>query len=284
MNCCGEKKNNIWRLDLNLQFISKQVERVLIVDNGSKNINDITALKKYDNLKIICNKENKGIAAALNQIGDVALSNGDEFFVTFDQDSIADSNLVQELLSAFESDRTGMTCPYIDRKHDFVADNRKKKVKTAITSGSMVKTSVWKEIGGFWEYLFIDEVDHEFCYQIYKKGYTIVQTNSVSIDHIIGQPFSKTILGHHFTPTNHSAFRRYYIARNDLIIQHLYPNEKEPFEHRYIMLFRTGVSIIFCEKQKTKKILAMINGIKDAIIWNCKNKEIDERRSVSDRS
>ena len=272
---------DIERLKLNLGAIHNQVSGVAIIDNGSLNIGEIATLaQKYENIHIVCNKTNKGIAAALNQIGDIAVERKKEFFITLDQDSIADDALVEELYSMFSDIEVGEACPCINRKNDFVADAGRKEVKVAITSGAMVKTSVWEEIGGFWEYLFIDEVDHEFSYQIRSKGYSIMQTNAVAINHIIGDPFSKRALGHQFNPTNHSAFRRYYIARNDVIMQHLFPNEKEPFPHRYQMLLRIVISILFCEKDKFSKIGAIFRGVKDAVVWNIQNKEIHARREV----
>ena len=268
------------RLKLNLEAICIQVAETAIIDNGSQNIKDILSLiEGYDNVAVIENKNNRGIAVALNQIGDIADKQGYDYFITLDQDSVASSSLVEELYSLFKNGSIGAVCPYIDRKNDFIAEDKVEEVKTAITSGEMVRTSVWKEIGGFWEYLFIDEVDHEFSYQIRRKGYIIVQTYTVSIKHIIGVPSSKKVLGHQFNPTNHSAFRRYYIARNNVIMQHLFPKEKEPFPHRYIMLMRIVISILFCEKEKVAKIGAILIGIKDAAIWNSQNKTICVRRT-----
>ena len=271
---------NMERLKLNLDAICNQVSVVAIIDNGSKNIEKIISLTEgYDNIEVVCNASNRGIAAALNQIGDLAAAKKKEFFITLDQDSVADCSLATELYLSFFDETVGAACPYINRKNDFIANDKRKKVKVAITSGEMVRTSVWEEIGGFWEYLFIDEVDHEFSYQIRQRGYTIIQTNTVAINHIIGEPLSKKVLGHQFNPTNHSAFRRYYIARNDVIMKHLFPEEKEPFPHRYKMLMRIVISILFCEQEKASKIGAIFRGIRDAIIWNTNNKEILERRA-----
>ncbi|MBM6810022.1 glycosyltransferase family 2 protein [Faecalitalea cylindroides] len=273
---------DIERLKLNLDAIYNQVSEVTIIDNGSCNTDEIVALtQKYNNIYIVCNKRNKGIAAALNQIGDIAVERKKDYFLTLDQDSIADDSLIAELYSVFSDIVVGVSCPYINRKNDFIASSGRKKVKVAITSGAMIRTSVWREIGGFWEYLFIDEVDHEFCYQVRRKGYSIFQINTVAINHIIGKPFSKRVLGHQFNPTNHSPFRRYYIARNDVIMQHLFPDEKEPFSNRYQMLLRIVISILLCEEDKFSKIGAIFRGVKDAVAWNIQNKEISERRETS---
>lgn len=272
---------DLGRLKANLDAICNQVAEVAIIDNGSRNKNEICSYaERYANVTVTGNKSNRGIAAALNQIGDIADKKGYDYFLTLDQDSVADESLVEALQLPFIDEKVGATCPYINRKNDFVAEDRTEEVKFAITSGELVKTSVWKEVGGFWEFLFIDEVDHEFSYQIRRRDYTIIKTHAVAINHIIGEPFSKKVLGHQFNPTNHSAFRRYYIARNDVIMQHLFPEEKEPFSHRYRMLVRIVISILFCEEEKMAKIGAILKGIRDAVIWTNRNKEICERRVV----
>lgn len=267
------------RLKDNLKAICSQVSKILIVDNGSNNYDEIESFKNsYSNLKILRNDMNVGIAKALNQIGDFADYNGFKFFLTLDQDSIACGNLVEELKSCFKDDCIGMVCPYINRKNDYQFNNQVYEVFSCITSGCMVNTYAWKSIDGFWEYLFIDEVDHEFCYQLRANGYKILQTERVSIDHIIGEPSVKVVLGHKFHPTNHSAFRRYYITRNCILMKLLYPNEHYPFNKRYLMLFRIFVSTLMCEKNKCKKIKAMFNGLKDALAWYKNNKYIITRR------
>ena len=139
--------------------------------------------------------------------------------------------------------------------------------KVIITSGSLVLTSAWKNIKGFWEYLFIDEVDHEFCYRLRAYGYRIIQIQSCCIDHIIGTPNEKKILGHHFNPTHHTPTRRYYMTRNSILMLYLYPHEKEPFPNRIQMLFRIFISITMCETQRIKKYKAMTRGCVDALYW-----------------
>lgn len=270
---------DIKRLKENIEAIYPQVNTVLIIDNGSKAYDEIEILEnRYSNLIILHNDSNLGIAKALNQIGDFANSNGYDLFLTLDQDSIADNNLVAELKSVILDDSIGMTCPYINRKNDYVFNNRVSSVYSCITSGSLIKTKVWKSINGFWEYLFIDEVDHEFCYRLRANGYKILRTEKTSITHIIGTPSAKKFMGHEFHPTNHSAFRRYYITRNCVLMKKLYPNELHPFKNRYLMLLRIFISTIICEEDKFQKIRAMISGIKDAMLWCHNNKKLINQR------
>ena len=57
---------DLQRLTENLDAVTKQVRRVVVVDNGSENIDRIrTLVEKYQNLGIISNKKNLGIAKHL---------------------------------------------------------------------------------------------------------------------------------------------------------------------------------------------------------------------------
>ena len=265
------------RMQKNLNTINNQAEEIVVVDNGSQNIDELTLLiKQYDNIYIIKNERNKGIAAALNQIGDYAEEKGKPFFLTLDQDSIAPSNLVEELFRVFDSNEIAIVCPATSSKQHLKTGVND--IAISITSGSLVSTAAWQDVKGFWEYLFIDEVDHEFCYQLQNKGYRIIRNSDVILDHVIGTPTMYKKYGHVFYPMNHNSFRRYYIARNSIILHHLYPDKKEPYPHRNIRLMRIMISILFCENEKKKKIIAMFKGIKDGIIWNMRNKTITSRR------
>ncbi|MEJ0107143.1 MAG: hypothetical protein WDO19_33470 [Bacteroidota bacterium] len=55
-----------------------------------------------------------------------------------------------------------------------------------ITSGSLIQLDAWKETGGYNETLFIDEVDHEYCYRVKEKGYKVIQVNHVILNHQLG--------------------------------------------------------------------------------------------------
>ena len=256
------------RLRRNLERIVPQVESAVVIDNGSGNLAGIREiLEGFPGVKLICNGRNTGIAHAMNQIGDEAERLGSPFFMTLDQDSVADEGMAGKLLELFADPTVGGATPYINDKGDFVPEDRAEECFTAISSGFVVRTSLWKEIGGFWEYLFIDEVDHEFCYRIREKGFRILCRRDTSLDHILGASFTKTVLGHRMNPKGYSPFRRYYIARNSVIMNRLFPEDTGIFRARKEVLLRTMISIVLCEKQRTRKIAAMLRGIRDGRRW-----------------
>ena len=189
------------RLANNISAIALQVERVIVIDNGSKNVKKIKELvEHFPNVELKELSLNKGIAYALNLIGDYAVQNNSNYFITLDQDTIVAENMVDKFKDYLDYENVGIICPYVDLNHDFIPNNSISEVKTAISSGCLNSTKVWQAIGGFWEYLFIDEVDHEYCYQVRRIGKRILRVNNTAINHILGNPLEKKFLGHIFHP------------------------------------------------------------------------------------
>lgn len=72
---------DLGRLKENIESICKQVDKVILIDNGSDNIREIEDLiKEYLNCILLKNGENMGIAYALNQILKYAYENDVKWF------------------------------------------------------------------------------------------------------------------------------------------------------------------------------------------------------------
>ena len=66
---------DILRLKQNVEAIKTDVEHIFLVDNGSKNINEVKSIFENDSkISFILNEENLGIAKALNQLCEIALA------------------------------------------------------------------------------------------------------------------------------------------------------------------------------------------------------------------
>ena len=87
-----------------------------------------------------------------------------------------------------------------------------------ITSGCLTSVSVFKKIGGFRDDFFIDHVDDEYSLRIKINGYTSLLTTNPGMNHQIGFPRKITFLGVTLSSSNHSAQRKFYIARNQVIL------------------------------------------------------------------
>lgn len=274
------------RLEENINAIIGQVDEVVLVDNGSTNINEIE--QKWadnDKVSIINNKENMGIATALNQIIDYSLKNGYNWTLTLDEDSVVPEDMIEKYMDYIDRENTAMIVPIIcdrvmgtiDLKEEITSAYTL--VETAITSGSLMNNLIWKKVGGFKDELFIDYVDFDYCMKVRLAKYDIVRVNSVKLLHELGNAteiklftfleklckdgseWKRRFSELRYT-TNHSPKRLYYVTRN----QYYYINHYRPyFDAARLekgMRIAWAVKLIF-EKDRIKKFKAIRKGIKD---------------------
>lgn len=255
---------NIIRLKNNIDSISKQVSCVYLQDNGSSNIKEIEELiKAWQNVKLINNPVNKGIAWALNSLCQYALEDQYEWILTLDQDSVCPENI----MSVFSKylNKADMLCPKIVDKNYGLLDGGNliiEPVKECITSGCLLKLASWESIHGFDETMFIDGVDFEFCYRMNQAGMKIYRVNDIVLNHEIGNITVRKFLGFKVIVKNHSAFRKYYIAKNIIYMARKRNN---------ILLIFKGVLqeiklitiVVLYEDDKKNKLSRIIKGMYD---------------------
>lgn len=255
-------------LDLLLQAVGSiinQTSSLVIIDNASKNIDGIiNSLKRFSKIEFICNKSNVGIATALNQIGEFAKAHDCAWFLTLDQDSICPKNLLEIYSEYTLKDDIAIICPYILRRINFnkeiILDKEYEFIQVAITSGCLVRTKAWESVNGFWEKLFIDRVDDDFCFALRDNGWKILQTYKVKLEHEIGKPIQHSILGRTYYTDSYPDFRYYYIARNTIIVCKYYNNL--PY-NMYGLLLKKFLKILSGESGKIGKMKSFLHGVAD---------------------
>lgn len=254
----------------NIDSLLDQVELIVVYDNASNNINDlIKCVEKINKLRIVKSKKNMGIAYALNRLMEYGEEKNFSKMLTLDQDSYCTKNYVSNMESFFSMGdlSIGIVAPTIRDKDTkavigHYSPDTSSYVKTCISSGSIVDIKVWREVGQYDEYMFIDNVDIDFCYRVRKNGYKIVQANRIDLYHKVGNFKKKKIMGISVKVYGHSAFRKYYIARNNIYcplknkmyFKVLYGNYKN------ISLL---LKIITFEDDKLRKIGNVFRGWKD---------------------
>ena len=258
------------RLKENISAVIVQCEHVYLVDNGSGNIADVkTLLERFnpDKLTLLQNEKNEGIAKALNQLGAAAQADGYDWLLTLDQDSVCPSNMIEEYDKCATDEKAGMLCPLImDRnKGEFVrkiSEGAVGEVDECITSGSLLRLSVWKELNGFDESMFIDGVDFDICHRIRKAGYKILCIGNVILSHEIGHIEFRRFLFWRVLVKNHSAFRKYYIARNTVYLARKEGTSlvKALLQNVKLLLINWGY-----EEDKGAKTRKIVQGTKDGL-------------------
>ncbi|WP_332737679.1 glycosyltransferase [Flavihumibacter sp.] len=205
----------------NIQTYSSHINKLYIADNSK-----IPAIgNKYSdaNFEYIHDSHNHGIAKRLNQVANLAIHEGFDFLLTMDQDSAFTDSDIEKYISCIDKiswDNVAMAGVNFEIKNP--SPNPCSFIDTVelITSGSIVNLRLYKSIGGFDENLFIDEVDHDYCFSAIKSGYRIVKLENIHIQHKLGKvSFHKSLLNLKTTPrVLHSPIRLYYMTRNHLYI------------------------------------------------------------------
>lgn len=260
---------DINRLKENISAVIVQCTHIYLVDNGSNNIDEVKELLnqyKQSKISILCNTENQGIAKALNQLTAAAQKGGFEWILTLDQDSVAPSNIVEEFEKYTNNLNAGMLCPVIcDRNKGVVVEAKDgyKEIDECITSGSLLNIKAWSEIGSFDESMFIDGVDFDICYRLRKNGYKILCVQSVVLLHELGRIEYHRFLIWKVLVKNHSAFRKFYIARNTVYLARKEHTNIVKAILQNIKLFLIAVCYEDDKWKKSKKIFqGTIDGFK----------------------
>ena len=187
--------------------------------------------------------------------------------ISLDQDSVCPEHFVSNMMPYLAvTDSIGIVAPVIvDRNIGVVGHNPKNgwsEVRTCITSGSYNNIDAWRKVGGYDESMFIDSVDFEYCYRLRKNGYKVIQVSRVQLSHELGESQKRRFLHWQIDVNGHNAFRKYYIARNNVyypLKHHLWLHFIRGNLRNIWMLIVTSVY----EDEKTEKRKEICRGWKD---------------------
>lgn len=132
---------------------------VIVIDNGSEQINLSKVAFKHFTLRYIRNKSNLGFSGGHNGSIRYALDNGADHVLVLNNDTIIDKSLIEELLNVAEKDKNiGIVVPkiYFASGYEFHKDRYKKENLGKVfwyAGGEMD----WKNVIGY--HRGVDEVD-----------------------------------------------------------------------------------------------------------------------------
>lgn len=222
-----------------LRSMRAQGGALVVVDNASppaerERLERVCAVEGWS---LIANPENLGLAAALNQGVRSLTAQGFQWLLLFDQDSEPAPDMSEQLLATLGRQPRGekvavvganFADPKTNRPHRFLRPHPRWSwlfektplagsdlpVTMVITSGSLVRAEAFSAAGPFEESFFIDYVDTDFCLRCRRAGWRVVASAAARMTHPLGERTARRWLGVAINPTNHSALRHYYIARN----------------------------------------------------------------------
>jgi rhamnosyltransferase len=220
--------------------------------------------------KIILNADNLGLAHALNQGLKTAFE--DEaigYALLLDQDSRPDSHVPAALRDAYRAacDRGLKPACVGPRLEDVKQRNaniyggelgpdRLHAANTIATSGSVIGRAAYMAIGAMRHDLFIDGIDHEWCFRARSLGYQIFVAQDVVMSHDMGE-IGVSLFGR-YRPVYKSPFRHFYIVRNTLYLARL---SYLPLSWRIVEVMKLGYRIpayVFISDNKLASIGAIL--------------------------
>jgi rhamnosyltransferase len=269
----------------NIRVVLNQVQALVIVDNGSdaNEISTLRASSQASGSHLIENRENRGIAEALNQGIAWAGSQGYSWVILFDQDSTITSGFIDQMFATWEAhpkrERIGSIHPrYRDRLTGVEARLRGTKYEggplTSMTSGTLMPMWIFDRVGYFASDFFIDCVDHEYCFRLLATGYYVVDSKEAVLLHSPGQPVKVNVLGFSFSPTHHSAVRRYYMSRNRVVVCRKYIHRLPTLVLQYVYVtLRETAKCFLGERDRARKFRNFLLGTWDGLVGRMGKRE-----------
>lgn len=207
--------SKIDRLRKLLIALSPQVTKLIIVDNGSKNQQEISKLLgRFENATLLRISKNVGLGAAQNVGVEFALrSKNLDWVLTIDDDTLIKRDAVKTALKHVPP-KTDIGLIWLaNNKINYGREENLFEITYAINSADLVNPSVYKKVR-YREEFIIDFIDMDFSYNVRKAGFKIVRHSDKLINHNIG----KTAVINGERLTYESPQRIYYGVRNAIIL------------------------------------------------------------------
>ncbi|WP_054850135.1 glycosyltransferase [Vulcanisaeta sp. JCM 14467] len=230
------------RFGLVLDSLVGEVDGVVIVDNASRNINEIMKLcGQVPNCSVIRLLFNSGVAYALMKGVHYAVEkHNPDWLLLLDDDTIIMRNAVRTTLKILEKipkeirDKVG-----IIRLGSVRGDCRVYDARTIAFSGSLIRHDIALRTCCRSDF-FLDQADFDLYFRVKKMGFLTLELNCKLIDHKIGNEIYIPLLRR--TVSYEPPWRYYYIARNSTILF----KERKIHSHIYLgQLLYWGLIVLF---------------------------------------
>lgn len=214
---------------LNIASYSGFLDKLFVVDNSptENSVDSDALLERFANAVILSRGKNTGVAHALNLGIEAAGKNGSDWLLTMDQDSYfcaVQGERFFRSVNMVEKSRVAIISP-LHRPARLDYGDCVFEEKTVVwTSGNLLNLELVRKVGLFDEKLFIDSVDHDYCFRVNLSGFKVLQATNCYLIHCIGDRTKGTALvgKKQKSYMEHSPKRMYFIVRNGLYLASRY--------------------------------------------------------------
>lgn len=269
----------------NIKNLSGVVDAVYVFDNNSKTSRHLLlALDDMEHVNVIFHGENIGLSKAQNYLIN-KIKDDFDWIITLDDDTNVSRSSLRfirdQLLSIDKS--VGVIVPLVFDLNDggvslFTDKNNSLKrikpseeplnVLVAISSGMIIRTSVFRDVGLMNEDYFIDYIDIEFSLRVNDK-YDIRYIPGYTINHRLGKKERIKVFCFNFSIYNHSPFRRFYIYRNRVRLwKTRFLSNKVFIIRDFVQAFWDAFKILCFEKNKRENLKSILKGVYSGLFYN----------------
>ena len=266
-----------------------QVDKIWIIDNQPNSVScsflKDEQIHQRNNITLLENNKNVGLATAQNQGIKLALADGVDWVLLLDQDSILDKDFVKNMLNTAREYKNKEELGFLTPRHEF--DDGRPSVPTyskglflkprryhmssaeiddtllfGMASGSFIPRHTLEDVGLMREELWIDYIDYEFSFRVRKRGYRILGVGGARLNHRLGITNYLKILGKEFPYQVHPAFRRYTIYRNRVTVIKEYAALFPDFLlFEILSIAKDLFKLVLLEDQKFNKLRSIFIGV-----------------------
>jgi rhamnosyltransferase len=231
--------NGLLKAKQTVEALRRQVRHIRIVDNGSEgeSLGVLELLEREPGVSVERLGENRGVGYALNRGVRRAREMGCSWLLTMDQDSLVDGSLIEAYGAAVDENPECVCLTPQITTNRLAKDAVGGEISYAITSGNLVRVSVFDQVGLYDEGFFVDYTDFDFCLRLRRAGYAVHRVPAAMMEHQLGDSVElpKTVRKFY---ARHSPVRRYYMYRN-----FLYMAERYLFDFPGLV-FKLGISLM----------------------------------------
>jgi len=270
-----------------LRLQVRALDEMIVVNNGANDQTSAMLAARHPNVTALNLSVNQGAGGGYAAgMAYAALKKKHDWVWLLDQDSVPAADALEQLLAPLQrmenlKDKIGLIAPVLTHsgtglsysgmrwankwvRMDSAATNEPVHFADAvISSGSLIRREVIEQVGLPRADFFIDFVDFEYCLRIRSQGFIIAVVSASHLEHSIGNPQRKSLLGFSYAWGGHEPWREYYKARNEIFTLNLY----FPGWHGKLSVFsrvlRHALGILLFGSNKLQCFKMIVRGLRD---------------------
>ena len=246
----------------NINAIINDVDNIILWENMDESDARNYRINADSKVNYINAGKNVGISKALNYAWIYARTNGYDYLLTMDQDSIwKNFGFFKKNSLSFLQNTKALIGPATQKSS---LSNTKVpsfvRKQWIITSGMLVPVELLTDIGGYNENFFVDGVDIELCLRAYTKGYKSYVDQSSFLNQNYGVKNNLKFCGLKLSIQSYNPSRVHDIFFSNVVLFRIY-RRYETIKELIVFLKVVILSIFFVKGDKFSKFVAVYKGI-----------------------